>query len=350
MNKKSFLAVCLIFPMVAVVAGCGTLTGIPSHGGGKRFAIEQELVSGTARAATKGFDVSGLVGKRVAVYMTSIGDVGTGNLFGGRLSLSSALLGEAVHSPVTQERAQFGVLDTVATTQNNANTQSTSASVSDSFSSSRNNETLSAETQANGADTTTTTESENAGNGFSDSATDTTSRSDTAGSTTTRAQVVTAQPVQRETQVRNNDGVNATIGLNYDGIGGYSNSQVIVARDTQFLSAIIQKYLVLNGVIVVPPEYADIDVYITVDVFGTIRSRKDWLVKNGEILKAKTAMELAAINRKTGEVVVSPQVSSYEAEYKEDFSFWVGPYKTSKDIKESDGLLADYTTLVRTSN
>lgn len=28
-----------------LLTGCDTLTGIPSHGGGKRFAVEQELVA-----------------------------------------------------------------------------------------------------------------------------------------------------------------------------------------------------------------------------------------------------------------------------------------------------------------
>lgn len=30
---------------VFILSACGTLTGIPSHGGGKRFAVEQELVA-----------------------------------------------------------------------------------------------------------------------------------------------------------------------------------------------------------------------------------------------------------------------------------------------------------------
>lgn len=38
---------------VFILSACGTLTGIPSHGGGKRFAVEQELVAASARAAVK---------------------------------------------------------------------------------------------------------------------------------------------------------------------------------------------------------------------------------------------------------------------------------------------------------
>lgn len=35
----------LLLTITLSLTACGTLTGIPSHGGGKRFAIEQELVS-----------------------------------------------------------------------------------------------------------------------------------------------------------------------------------------------------------------------------------------------------------------------------------------------------------------
>ncbi|EMT0981806.1 adhesin, partial [Neisseria gonorrhoeae] len=42
---------------VFILSACGTLTGIPSHGGGKRFAVEQELVAASARAAVKDMDL-----------------------------------------------------------------------------------------------------------------------------------------------------------------------------------------------------------------------------------------------------------------------------------------------------
>ena len=37
--------------LVFCLSACGTVTGVPSHGGGKRFAVEQELISASARAA-----------------------------------------------------------------------------------------------------------------------------------------------------------------------------------------------------------------------------------------------------------------------------------------------------------
>ena len=47
-----------------LLTGCGTLTGIPSHGGGKRFAVEQELVAASSRAAVKEMDLSALKGRK----------------------------------------------------------------------------------------------------------------------------------------------------------------------------------------------------------------------------------------------------------------------------------------------
>ncbi|ENW1869544.1 TPA: adhesin, partial [Neisseria meningitidis] len=48
----------LLIPLV--LTACGTLTGIPAHGGGKRFAVEQELVAASSRAAVKEMDLSAL--------------------------------------------------------------------------------------------------------------------------------------------------------------------------------------------------------------------------------------------------------------------------------------------------
>ncbi len=347
-NKNARTTALCIF-CAALLSGCGTLTGIPSHGGGKRFAIEQELVSGTARAAAKDFDVSAIKGRRAAIYLTAIGDIGTGNLLGGRLSLSALLRGEAINSPVVEEQADFSLLDTVAVSNSSTATNTGSATRSGTHATTTTSTVDDASTSAGESTSTTSATGSSTSTTASNSSTSTSSRSDSSSRTVTNAQVVSPEATTRRTRT-DDEGFNAEVGIGYSGIGGYSASQVVVARDTQFLSAIIQSYMVLSGVIVVPPELAEVDVYVTVDVFGTIRSREDWLVKNAEVLRAKTAMELAAIDRRTGEILIPPQVSSYEAEYREDFAFWMGPHKTVKSIKQSDGLLSDYTTLINTSN
>ena len=61
MIRKTSIASCLV--TIFLLQGCGTVRGIPSHGGGKRFAVEQELISATARAIAKKMDTSLLKNK-----------------------------------------------------------------------------------------------------------------------------------------------------------------------------------------------------------------------------------------------------------------------------------------------
>lgn len=91
------------------------MTGIPSHGGGKRFAVEQELISATARAVAKDLDVSALQGKRVAIYMVGIGDEGSGNLTGGRYFVEALVRGGDVDTPNSRYP-----METTRTTTGNA--------------------------------------------------------------------------------------------------------------------------------------------------------------------------------------------------------------------------------------
>lgn len=95
---------------VAPLTGCGTMTGIPSHGGGKRFAVEQRLVSASIRSTIMDLDLTPLQGhKRVAVNFNVIGDAGSGSLYGGRLNLLGAATSGYVSGPVTTTTGQFQI-------------------------------------------------------------------------------------------------------------------------------------------------------------------------------------------------------------------------------------------------
>lgn len=54
---------------------------------------------------------------------------------------------------------------------------------------------------------------------------------------------------------------------------------------------------------------------------------------------------MTAIDRETGEVIVPPQTTSFEAEYNEQYMLWAGPLHTTKSLRRSDGVLADFTDL-----
>ena len=65
---RRLLPLTLSISLLSLTA-CGTMTGIPAHGGGKRFAVEQELISASSRAAVKNIDLSALQGKKVKLIL-----------------------------------------------------------------------------------------------------------------------------------------------------------------------------------------------------------------------------------------------------------------------------------------
>lgn len=302
----------LVFSVVLLLAGCGTLTGLPGHGGGKRFAVEQELVAAATRGAIKQIDLSTIRGKKVNLFVNAIGDTGAGNLTGGRFSIVSQLRGDYVQTPTTTDSSVFPryTATTTAkstTSSNSENDSSTSSDLSDSSSTSS-----------------------------------TSSKSST--SSTTATDTLLPYPESKTTQQKGSGGV-AQAGMKFEGLGAYLNSTEIPSDDLQYLSALLQTYLFLQGVYVVPPSEAEIDVYITVDVFGTVRTRVDWFLANNEILRAKTSFEVLAIDSSTGRLLMPPQAAGAEAEYNEQFILWAGPIIIKKTLIKSEPLLSDFTDL-----
>ncbi|NKB76697.1 MAG: hypothetical protein GKR96_06510 [Gammaproteobacteria bacterium] len=110
MSVKSLRMIFLAGLSISIM-GCGTLTGIPSHGGGKRFAIEQRLVSATIRGAIKQIDLTQLQGKTVFIQLTSVNDQGAGDIAGGRGALLFGLQGVTESSPVTSQTSRFDIFD-----------------------------------------------------------------------------------------------------------------------------------------------------------------------------------------------------------------------------------------------
>jgi hypothetical protein len=288
-----------------LLTSCGSLTGIPGHGGGKRFAVEQELVASSSRGALKQIDLSKLKGKKVNLFVNAIGDTGAGNMTGGRLSVVSLLRGDYVQTPPTTENSVFPPYTT--TTNSTSNTGSTSNS--------------------------STGELATASSTFSSS----------TGSSETNS--VLNSPSKKTTQQKGGGGV-AQLGLEYKGLGEYHNSETLFgSSDLQYFSALLHTYLFLKGVYVVPPSEAEIDIYITVDVFGTVRSRVEWFLANNEILQARTVLEILAVDHTSGQLVMEPQFVGAEAEYNEQYLLWIGPISTRKFMKKSEPLLCDFTDL-----
>jgi hypothetical protein len=125
----------------------------------------------------------------------------------------------------------------------------------------------------------------------------------------------------------------------------FKNSKEISSDDLHYLAGLLETYLFLQGVHVVPPSEAEIDVYITVDVFGTVRTRVEWFLANNEVLRVKTALEVLATEHLSGKLVMPPQSASIEAEYNEQYILWAGPVIITKYLHESEPLLSDFSDL-----
>lgn len=316
----------IVLSVSLLLGGCGTLTGLPGHGGGKRFAVEQELVAAATRGAIKQIDLSTIRGKKVNLFVNAIGDTGAGNLTGGRFSIASQLRGDYLQTPVTTENSVFPRYTSTTTAK------STSKTSSDSDTSSEQDPVTT--TSFGGTSVTGPT--------TSSSSTDGSSSSSTSSNTTT--DTLLPYPETKTSQQKGSGGV-AQVGMKYEGLGAYLNSDQIPSNDLQYLSALLQTYLFLQGVYVVPPSEAEIDVYITVDVFGTVRTRIEWFLANNEILRAKTSFEVLAIDSSNGHLVMPPQAASAEAEYNEQFILWAGPIIIKKTMIKSEPLLCDFTDL-----
>ena len=267
------------------LVGCGTFTGFPTHGGGKRFCVEQELIAASARAVAKALDVKPVVGRKCALYVVTMGDEGSGNMVGGRYTWEAAIRGEYINTAPERTSNVYPVVPARS------------------------------RTTAGGGETTTTEVPLNA-----------------PSRTRTRT---------RGTEQRYGGGVS------YQGPGSYATEAYINPRDTEFLRAVIHEALALRGVLIVPPAGADVDLYVTVDVFGTRRSRTEMHVYNRESLLAKTALQMTGFDRNR-RVVLPPTTASFEAEYTEDYVLWIGPFRHNKCVRRSEDLLVDFRGIIPT--
>ena len=131
--------------------------------------------------------------------------------------------------------------------------------------------------------------------------------------------------------------------LAYKGLGEYQN-MAVPKSDASLLMGLVRNYMLFSGVTPTVPTdpKADVLVYVTVDVFGTVRSRFDALAYNNETVKAETSFEISAFDR-DGKMIMRPTVASKEAQYREHYLMWAGPFVTSEKVNQGTGLLVDFT-------
>ena len=66
---------------------------------------------------------------------------------------------------------------------------------------------------------------------------------------------------------------------------------------------------------------------------------------NAETLKAQTKLEYFAVDRTNKKLLIKPKTNAFEAAYKENYALWMGPYKVSKEIKPTEGLMVDFSDI-----
>lgn len=414
-------AVLLGGALVLALTGCGTLTGIPAHGGGKRFATEQRLVSASIRAALMDIDVRPLKGKRAALIFDLVADEGGGSFHGGRWSPGLLFSAGTFTSPVTTttnafqiynladagsnysnsasgggattvsttlqsgSNTSYGVSEGTGSSANTSNSTNSNVSTTTGSSSSTNvtnggnthtsTTTNSGSSTTNGSGTNTsastgsgTNSSASAGSGTSASSgsgTSTTSSQSTGGGTnngqsstvsTTRntgssrssggydsqRQEITPAPTESTTVTKGTKREHMAT-LQYRGLGEYQNFPV-PKSDASLLMGLVRNYMMLNGVVPTTPNdpAAEVLVYVTVDIFGTVRSRFDAYLYNNETVKAETSFEIMAFDRE-GNNILKPQVANREAQYQEHYLLWAGPITTQERVYKGQGLLVDFT-------
>lgn len=230
-------------------------------------------------------DLSALQGRKVALYISTMGDQGSGTITGGRYSVDALIRGSYQNNPEAATQYSYPLNET------------TSSITADALSS------------------------------------------------VTRATSLLNAPasaVTRSKGAKNERG----IGLTANGSSDYRNETLITnPRDVSFLTNLVQTIFYLRGIDVVSPEHADTDVFVTVDVFGTIRSRTELHIYNAETLKAQTKLEYFAVDRNSRTLLIKPTASAYETQYKEKYALWSGPYKTAKTVKVSDGLMVSFADI-----
>ncbi len=163
----------------------------------------------------------------------------------------------------------------------------------------------------------------------------------TGGSDTAR-QVVAGAPVNTSVQTKGFD-TKASATLNYKGLGEYQNFNV-PKSDASLLMGLVRSYLLLSGITPTTPtdKTADVLLYVTVDVFGIVRSRTDLYLYNQEHVKAETSFEITAYDR-DGKLILAPTSANREAHYAEHYLLWAGPFKTSERLEKGQGLLVDFS-------
>lgn len=321
--------------------GSGTSTGVnASTTNGSGTSTSTTNGSGTSTSTTNGSGTSGNTNTNNSSGSNSATTGGTtttgsytqngGSTDTGTNTNTSTTTGGSTNTATTTG----GSTNTATTNGTNSGTN-TSSSTTNGSNTGSNTSTSASTGNSSGANTNTSASTSTTESG-------TESSSASKGGFNTNRQTLSPSPTTTTTQTegkREEKGYS----LSYQGIGSYQNISV-PKSDAGLLMGLVRNYLLFNGVIPTVPTdpKAEILVYVTVDVFGTVRSRFDALAYNNESVRAETSFEISAFDRE-GKMIMAPKVANREAKFQEHYLFWAGPIITQEQVNKGKGLLVDFT-------
>ena len=301
----------------STTTGSGTSTGT-STGSGTSSNTNTNNSSGSNSATTGGTTTNGS-------FSQTGGSTDTG---------SYTSTGSSTGSNTNTATTNGSNTNTATTNGTNSGTNSsTSATTGNSTGSSTNASATTGNSSGTTAGTSTSTSGQES-SGYSSSSSN--------GGFNNNRQTLTAQPTQTTTQTEGKK-EEKSYSLSYQGLGTYQNISV-PKSDAGLLMGLVRNYLMFSGAIPTVPTdpRADVLVYVTVDVFGTVRSRFDALAYNNESVRAETSFEISAYDR-DGKMIMRPTVANREAKFQEHYLFWAGPILTQEQVNKGKGLLVDFT-------
>jgi len=274
------IRVLALLVLLVVSSGCASFRGIPSHGGGKRFDEEQRIVAGAIRYAISDMRFSELAGQRVKVLVTSIPTSGSGNLNPG--GLQDISLG-------------FNQSDSISDLVRNYGPQRSSTSSSTR----RWNEQDQQWDDYQVVDTRNANDAKNLGE----------ARDDT-----------------RKTY---------NAGLRYRFDHSYFTQKENTQGDVAYLQAVLDMKASHDGVAIVGNQ-PDVVLHVLVDVLGTNRRRRDYLIWKRDDLAATCEMTYYARAVKTGELTFTARRAAGRAVYLEDRVWPLGVDRVTRVFEEQE--------------
>ena len=270
----------LVFVCAMSAAGCASFRGIPSHGGGKRFDEEQRIVAGCIRYAVSDMRFAELAGKRVRLQMTSIPTSGAGNLNPG--GLQDVSLGFNQYDNISRLVRSFAPLVSSSTTA-----------------------------------TRRWNDNEDEWDRFQN--VDQTARND--------------GKVIGENQEEERTTLNA--GLRYRLDHSYFVTRENTQGDVAYLQAVLDMKASHDGVAIVGNE-PDCVLNVLVDVLGTNRRRRDYVLWKRDDLAATCELTYYARSATNGEIIFAARRAAGRAVYLEDRVWPLGLQHVNRSFSEHE--------------